>query len=433
MTATLLAFLAFFLLSLVLRLPVGLSLGAVGIAGLWIMRGSSAAVFSGATEIFEATGYALSVVPMFVLMGNFVTRGGLSRQLYQAAYAFLGHRRGGLATSTIVACAGFGAVCGSAVATVATMAKVAVPEMRRFGYSDSLAAATVGAGGTLGILIPPSALMILYGLMTETSIGALFAAGMVPGIVAMGFYVAASNWTVWRDPSAGPHGERTPWSGRARALVNVWPVLLLFGLVIGGMYGGVFTATEAAGIGAAGGYLIAWGRKTLTWDELRTILVDSAVTTGMLFTILIGAMIFANFVAFTSMTNDLMALVKTLDVAPIWIVAAIVVIYLVLGTAMEEFSMILLTLPVFFPLVTGLGFDPVWFGILVVCVVEIGLISPPVGMNLFVLRAQLPEVPISAIWRGLVPFLVADVARLALLVALPVISLWLPRTLGLMR
>ncbi len=433
MTATLLAFLAFFLLSLVFRLPVGLSLGVVGFGGLWIVRGSSAAVFSGATEMIEATGYALSVVPMFVLMGNFVTRGGLSRQLYRAAYAFLGHRRGGLATSTLAACAGFGAVCGSAIATVATMSKVAVPEMRRFGYSDSLAAATVGAGGTLGILIPPSSLMILYGLMTETSIGALFAAGIVPGVVAMGFYMAASGWTVWRDPSAGPPGERTSWSGRARALVQVWPVLLLFGLVIGGMYGGVFTATEAAGIGATGGFVIAWMRKTLDWRELRTILVDSALTTGMLFTILIGAMIFANFVAFTTMTNDLTALVRALDLSPMMVVVAIVVIYLLLGTAMEEFSMILLTLPIFFPLVTSLGFDPVWFGILVVCVVEIGLISPPVGINLFVLRAQLPEVPTGAIWRGLTPFLVADVARLALLVALPVISLWLPRTLGLIR
>jgi tripartite ATP-independent transporter DctM subunit len=215
--------------------------------------------------------------------------------------------------------------------------------------------------------------------------------------------------------------------------VQVWPVLLLFGLVIGGMYGGVFTATEAAGIGATGGFVIAWMRKTLDWRELRTILVDSALTTGMLFTILIGAMIFANFVAFTTMTNDLTALVRALDLSPMMVVVAIVVIYLLLGTAMEEFSMILLTLPIFFPLVTSLGFDPVWFGILVVCVVEIGLISPPVGINLFVLRAQLPEVPTGAIWRGLTPFLVADVARLALLVALPVISLWLPRTLGLIR
>ncbi len=433
MTATLLALLVFFVLAMGLRVPVGLSLGIVGFGGLWITRGSTAAVFSGATEIFEAAGYALSVVPMFVLMGNFVTQGGLSRHLYNAAYAFLGHRRGGLAASTIAACAGFGSVCGSAVATVATMAKVAVPEMRRLGYSDSLAAASVGAGGSLGILIPPSALLILYGLMTETSIGALFAAALVPGVVATLFYIGASQWTVWRDPSAGPAGARTPWPHRVQAVLEVWPVLVLFVVVIGGMYGGVFTATEAAGVGAAGGFLVAWSRKTLTWRALHAILIDTAVTTGMMFVILIGAMVFANFVAFTSMTNDLMETVKRLDVPPIWIIVAIVSIYVVLGTIMEEFSMILLTLPIFFPLVTGLGFDPVWFGILVVCVVEIGMISPPVGMNLFVLRAQLPDVSISAIWRGLTPFLVADVARLAVLVALPVVTLWLPRALGLIR
>jgi C4-dicarboxylate transporter, DctM subunit len=398
----------FFLMSL--RVPIAISMAAVGLVGLGLMRSWPAAMSSTATEILDIAKYTLSVVPLFILMGNFVTRAGMSRELYQAAYAFIGHRRGGLAMSTVLACAGFGAICGSSIATSATMAKVAMPEMRRFKYQDSFAAGSIAAGGTLGILIPPSVIMVIYGIMTEQSIGALFAAGIIPGIVATLFYILAASIVTARNPKLGPPGERTSWPGRLEALKKIWGVLVLFGLVMGGMYGGFFTPTEAA---------------------VRSVLIDSARTTAMLFTILIGASIFANFMNFTTLPADLQAFVTQFQIHPMAVIVAICVVYVILGTAMEELSMILLTVPIFFPLVVHLGFDPIWFGILIVCVVEIGMISPPVGMNVFVLRSVLPDVPTSAIWRGVMPFLVADLFRLALLIAVPSITLFLPKLLKL--
>ena len=414
-----------------LRVPIAFSMAAVGLAGIGLMRSWPAAFSSTATEILDIAKYTLSVVPLFVLMGNFVSRAGLSRELYQAAYTFVGHRRGGLALSTILACAGFGAICGSSIATTATMARVAMPEMRRFQYRDSFAAGAIAAGGTLGILIPPSVIMVIYGIMTEQSIGALFAAGVVPGIVATAFYMTASTIVTARNPELGPPGERADWPTRLAALKDIWGVVLLFMLVLGGMYGGWFTATEAAGIGATGGFLFAVLRGRLDLPKLRMVLVDSARTTAMLFTILIGATIFANFVNFTTLPEDLRDFVAQFQVHPMAVIVAICVIYVLLGTAMEELSMILLTVPIFFPLIVGLGLDPIWFGILIVCIVEIGMISPPVGMNVFVLRSVLPDVPTGAIWRGVMPFLIADIFRLAVLIAFPIITLWLPRKLGL--
>jgi C4-dicarboxylate transporter, DctM subunit len=425
-----LGFLAMFAL-MALRVPIAFSMGIVGFVGIGLMRSWPAALSSSSTEMLDIAKYTLSVVPLFVLMGNFVTRAGMSRELYQAAYAFIGHRRGGLAMSTILACAGFGAICGSAIATTATMARVAMPEMRRFHYRDSFAAGAIAAGGTLGILIPPSVIMVIYGIMTETSIGALFAAGIVPGIIATALYIGTISYVTARQPALGPPGERTSWSGRGRALAQIWTVLVLFMVVLGGMYGGWFTPTEAAGVGATGGFLFALLRGRLPLPVLGAVLTESARTTAMLFTIIIGASIFANFVNFTTLPDDLKVFVMRLDMAPIMVVMAICAIYVVLGSAMEELSMILLTVPIFFPLVTALGFDPVWFGILIVCVVEIGMISPPVGMNVFVLSSVIPEVPTGAIWRGVMPFFVADVGRMALLIAFPALSLWLPRALGL--
>jgi C4-dicarboxylate transporter DctM subunit len=414
-----------------LRVPIAFAMAAVGMAGIGLMRSWPAAYSSSATEILDIAKYTLSVVPLFVLMGNFVTRAGMSRELYQAAYTFVGHWRGGLAMSTILACAGFGAICGSSIATTATMARVAMPEMRRFNYRESFAAGAIAAGGTLGILIPPSVIMILYGIMTEQSIGALFAAGIIPGIVATVFYLTAAGIVTARNSALGPPGERIGWHGRLAALKGIRGVLVLFAVVLGGMYGGWFTPTEAAGIGATGGFLFALLRGRLDSSTLRHVLADSARTSAMLFAILIGATIFANFVNFTTLPRDLESFVSEFGIHPLAVIAAICLVYVVLGTAMESLSMILLTVPIFFPLVTGLGFDPIWFGILVVCIVEIGMISPPVGMNIFVLRSVLPDVPTGAIWRGVLPFLAADVFRLAVLIAFPAITLWLPRTLGL--
>ena len=430
MIEALLGFAGMFAL-MILRVPIALSMGFVGFVGLAMIRSWPAALAATTTEILDVAKYTLSVVPLFVLMGNFVTRAGMSRELYHAAYTFIGHRRGGLAMSTVAACAGFGAICGSSIATTATMARVAMPEMRRFGYRDSFAAGAIAAGGTLGILIPPSVIMVLYAIMTEQSIGALFAAGVLPGLLATGFYIAAAAFVTRRHPELGPPGERSSWAERLLALRNIWGVLVLFGIVMGGMYGGWFTPTEAAGIGAMGGFLFAVARGQMSWSVLIDILVQSARTTAMLFTILIGASIFASFANFTTMPQDLKDFVEQFQIHPIAVIVAICFVYVILGTAMEELSMILLTVPIFFPLVTHLGFDPVWFGILIVCVAEIGMISPPVGMNVFVLRSVLPDVPTAQIWRGVMPFLYADILRLSVLIAFPMITLWLPRFLGL--
>ncbi len=430
MTEAALGFAAMFALA-ILRVPIAFSMAIVGFVGIGLMRSWPAAYSSTATEILDIAKYTLSVLPLFVLMGNFVTRAGMSKELYRAAYTFIGHRRGGLAMSTILACAGFGAICGSSIATTATMAKVAMPEMRRFNYHESFAAGAIAAGGTLGILIPPSVIMVIYGIMTETSIGALFAAGILPGVLATALYVTAAAITSARDPAQGPPGERSDWPARFRALGEIWSVAVLFAIVLGGLYGGWFTPTEAAGVGAAGGFFIALARRRLSLGALHEVLVDSARTTAMLFTIVIGASLFANFINFTTLPADLDGFVRQFAVHPMLVIVAICFVYIVLGTAMESLSMILLTVPIFFPLAQSLGFDPVWFGILVVCVVEIGMITPPVGMNIFVLRSVVPDVATQAVWRGVMPFVVADTVRLAILIAFPVITLWLPKALGL--
>lgn len=328
--------------------------------------------------------------------------------------------------ATVWASAGFGGICGSSIATAATMAKVAYPSMKRFGYHDQLAAGTVAGAGTLGIMIPPSTIMIIYGVFTETNIGKLFAAGVLPGILGAVLLCLAIGFTTWRHPDWGPPGRRSSWRERWAALRDVWAVAVLFLFVMGGIYGGLFTATEGAGMGAMGALVFALARRALTWRTLYDALLESARTTSMLFLILIGALMFAEFVNITTMPADLKALVSRLGLSPVVVVSLICAIYVVLGTAMEELSMVLLTMPVFFPVVVDLGFDPVWFGIIIVCVVEIGLISPPVGMNMFVLKTLLPEVSTGTVFRGVMPFMWADVVRLAILVAFPIISLWLP-------
>src|ERR1043165_1507285 len=454
-----------------LRLPIALSMGLVGIVGYAYMRDWNWAVaFATAqTKIYEpGRNYALTVVPLFILMGNFVTRAGMSQELFRTAYAFIGHLRGGLAMATICGCAGFGAICGSSIATAATFAKVAYPSMKKFGYSDALATGAIASGGRLGILIPPSTIMVIYGIMTGTSIAKLFAAGILPGILATVLLCLAVQYITWRDPQAGPRGERMSWKERFATLQGVgwfaavgvavigatylkWlpsddaavlgaiavfvlslvykgvtSVIALFALVMGGIYGGVFTAVEGAGVGAFGAMVFALARRSLTWQALYAALVESARTTAMLFMILIGALMFAEFVNITSMPDDLKNFVTRFQVSPITVVAVIMLIYVILGTAMEELSMILLTVPVFFPLIVHLGVDPISFGVLIVVVVEIGLISPPVGMNLFVLNTLLPQVQTRTIFRGVMPFVAVDCLRLAILVAFPIISTFLP-------
>ena len=409
-----------------LRLPIAFSMAIVGFLGYTYMVNATAALSMVGSVAFETgMSYTLSIVPLFILMGNLVTKAGLSSELYRVSYAFLGHRRGGLAMATILACGGFGAVCGSSLATAATMSKVAMPSMRKYGYSDALAAGSIAAGGTLGILIPPSVVMVIYGILTETNIGKLFIAGILPGLVAIACYLAAVAVTVRMDAKAGPRGERVTWHERLVAIGDVWGVLILFLIVIGGIYGGIFTPTEAAGIGAGGGLAFLLLRKGWNWRELRTILIESAITTGMIFTILIGALIFANFINMTGMPQELTQYAEQFRETPLLVIIAILVIYVALGCVLESMSMILLTVPMFYPLVAHLGYDLIWFGIIVVVVTEISMITPPVGLNVFVLRSVLPDVPTQTVFRGVMPFIVADIVRLGILVAFPAITLYL--------
>jgi tripartite ATP-independent transporter DctM subunit len=430
MTEALIGFAAVFVLALV-RVPLAFAMGLVGFVGLGWLRGWAPTMANAAQVVYD-TGFAytLSVVPLFILMGNFVARAGLAQELFRAAYAFIGHVRGGLAHATVIACAGFGAICGSSIATAATMAKVAYPPMKRLGYADYLATGVIAAGGTLGIMIPPSTILIIYGIVTETNIGKLFAAGVLPGLLCAGLLMAGVAWITWRDPAAGPAGERTPWSGRLVALRDIWGVLLLVLVVLGGIYGGVFTATEGAGIGASGAFFFALARRALSLPVLAQVLVESARTTAMLFTILIAATLFSSFVNFTTMPGDLKAWILHRGLSPLAVVGAMMLIYVLLGTIMEELSMVLLTIPVFFPIVTGLGFDPVWFGVLIVLVVQIGLISPPVGMNLFVLNSLLRDVRLGQIFRGVWLFVAALCLALVVVLEVQPLALWLP---GLMK
>ncbi len=426
MTESLLA-LAAMLLLVFARVPVAFAMALVGFVGLGLLRNWNSAYAMAGSVIYESGfQYLLSVLPLFILMGNFVTQSRMSRELYAAAHALLGHRRGGLAMSTVLACGGFGAICGSSLATAATMAKVSYPEMRRLGYSEELATGSIAAGGTLGILVPPSIIMVVYCLLTEQSIGKMFAAGVLPGIVAVCCYLLAVNWVVRRNPAAGPKGPRSTWPQIRSALARVWAVLALIAMLMGGIYGGVFTPAEAAGIGAFLGFVFALCRGALTWAGFVDVVVESAKTTGMIFMVMIGALMLANFINFTSLPQDLLETVERFQLSPLVVILIICLIYIVLGCVLESMSMILLTVPVFYPLVQALGFDLIWFGIIVVTVTEISFITPPFGMNVFVLRGVLPNVSTPTIFRGVMPFVISDFLRLAILVLFPAISLYLP-------
>lgn len=416
---------------MMLGLPIAFAMLAVGFGGLWLTVGERAAFGIVGQIPFTATmSYELSVVPMFLLMGALVTRAGMSEDLYRLCHGFLGHRRGGLAMATVAACGGFAAVSGSSIATAATMAKVAMPEMRRYRYADGLAAASIAAGGTLGILIPPSVIMVLYGIATGTDIGQLFIAGIVPGMVAILFYMLAVAWVVRRNPDAGPAAEPVPMRERFARLLGIGPVLALFVLIIGGIYFGIFTPTEAAGIGAAGALVFALWRRSLTPGAFASSLLETVRTTASLFVVLIGALVFSNFMNLLGLPRALSDLVSDAGLSPMLVILAIFVIYLVLGCFMESLSMILLTVPVLFPVVSELGFDPVWFGIFVVMVTELSLITPPLGLNLFVIQGVIRDVRLSTIYRGIIPFVVADISRVLLIIAAPGLVLFLPRLMG---
>jgi tripartite ATP-independent transporter DctM subunit len=413
---------------LLLGVPIGFGLALVGFLGFALLQGMDPALaMMGQIAFSTVLNEELSVIPLFVLMGALISLARISDDLYAAAHAFLGHLKGGLAMATVLACAGFSSLSGSSFATAATMTKVALPPMKRYGYDDSLATASIVAGATLDIMIPPSVPLILYGIMTRTDISALFIAGLLPGLLGTLLYLGAIHYTTWRNPAAGPRGERTGGRERVRALARIWTVLVLFAFIIGGLYFGLFTPTEAAGVGALCALAGALARRTLTRASLIAVLVESAKTACMILFLLIGALAFSNFLDIAGLPRQLAEWLGAGTLAPLAVIGLILLAYLILGCILDSMSMMFLTVPLFFPIVTGLGYDPVWFGIIVVTMIEISLITPPVGLNVFVLHAVRPDIPTPTIFRGVLPFVAADVVRVSLLVAFPAIALVLPR------
>jgi tripartite ATP-independent transporter DctM subunit len=409
-----------------LRVPLGIALMSVSLAGLAYITSTTTALTLFPMTVSEAVlSYDLAIVPMFILMGNIISRTGIAQDLFRAANAYLGSVRGGLSLATMVTCAGFGAVCGSSYATAATMAKVAYPSMRRYGYSDGLASATIAAGGTLGILIPPSIILVIYGIITQTNIGDLFVAGVLPGLLGLALYMVAVIWVAWRSPEQAPRGEPSSWRDRIASLRGIWPFLFLFALIIGGLYADLFTATEAAGIGAGMAVLVGFVHGRLTLQLLRKVILETAYTSISLYVVLFGAMMLSKLLTMSGLSVGILGLVEGMGLTGYWLILAIVLIFLVLGCVLDSMAIILIFVPLFAPVVAAQGFDLIWFGIIVVVVTEIALITPPVGMNVFVLKAVLPHVPVLRIFRGLVPFIAVDLVRLGLLVAFPAISLWL--------
>ena len=412
---------------MLLRVPVGMAMGLVGVTGFgYIVGGGPALKIVGHTSMRTVTDWNFAVVPLFLLMGSFATTSGMSRELFRAANAFLGHLRGGLGIATIAACGGFAAICGSSVATAATFSRVAYPEMRRYGYPQSFATGVIAAGGTLGIMIPPSTVFAVYGLITEQDVGKLFIAGILPGLLAVTMYILTINIIGFVRPGFLPAGPRAAWPERLDGLRNVWATLLLFIFVIGGIYGGVFTATEAAGMGAGGAFLIGLLRGRLSPADIRRSLLETTRTTAAVFTVLIGAILFGYFLTVTQTPQKLTEFLTGLGLGRYGVLALIMVMYLVLGCLMDALAMIILTVPIIFPVIVALGFDPIWFGVIIVMTVELGLIHPPVGMNIFVIKSVIEDAKISTIFYGVLPFIITDILRLIILIVFPIIALYLP-------
>ena len=419
-------FVVLFVLML-LRVPVGMAMGLVGVSGYALIAGGGPALkLIGQTSMRTVTDYTFGVIPMFMLMGAFVSVSGVSRELFRAANALIGHLRGGLGMATVLACGGFAAICGSSVATAATFSTVAYPEMRRYGYPQSFSTGVIAAGGTLGAMLPPSTVLAVYAVITQQDIGKLFMAGVLPGLLAMGMYVLTIIAIVALAPKLLPAGEKKPWSERLAAMKDVWPSLVLFIFVIGGLYGGVFTPTEAGGVGAGGAFLLGVIRRKLDRAGIRQALLQATRTAAAVFTVLIGALLFGYFLTITQTPQKLTEFLTGLGIGRYGVLALIMVMYLLLGCLMDAMAMIILTVPIIFPVIMQLGFDPIWFGVIIVMTVELGLISPPVGMNVFVIKSVVQEVSFTTIFKGVIPFVLTDILRLLILIAFPAIALWLP-------
>jgi C4-dicarboxylate transporter DctM subunit len=421
-----LGFVVLFLLML-LRVPVGMAMGLVGVSGFgYLVGGVPALRMVGQTSMRTVADYTFAVIPMFLLMGAFVTASGMSRELFRAANTFAGHLRGGLGIATIAACGCFAAISGSSVATAATFSTVAYPEMRRFHYPQSFATGVIAAGGTLGAMFPPSTVLAVYGLITQQDIGKLFIAGIVPGLIAVSMYMITIALIARLRPGFLPQGPRASWKERMAALREVWAPLLLFLFVIGGLYGGLFTPTEAGGMGAGGAFVISVLRGRLPPAEILASLLQATRTAAAVFTVLIGALLFGYFLTVTQVPQKVTIFLTGLGLGRFGVLALIMVMYLVLGCLMDAMAMIILTIPIIFPVITTLGFDPIWFGVIIVMTVELGLIHPPVGMNVFVIKTVVPDVSFATIFAGVLPFIVTDILRLVILIAFPILALWLP-------
>jgi C4-dicarboxylate transporter, DctM subunit len=425
---------------LVLRVPIGIAMFLAGGGGyLYLTGGETGPLLNTLKNLAYArlSNYDLVVIPLFLLMGQFATHGGLSRSLFSFVSAFIGHRKGGIAMAAIGACAGFGAICGSSLATAATMGQVALPELKRYRYSGSLATGALAAGGTLGIMIPPSVPLVIYAILTQESIGKLFMAAVLPGVIAMLGYMLVVQIVVTMNPAAGPAGPRIAWPERIRSLLQVLPVLLVFVVVIVGIYGGWANPTEAASIGAASCGILAFMSGNMRWEQIEKTLLGTAMATAMIYLVLLGADMMNSALAVSQMPVELAEWVKTSGMSPILVMVMILVIYVLLGCVMDALAMILLTIPIFYPIVMGLdyfGLPPVdksiWFGILALMVVEIGLVHPPVGMNVYVINRLAGDVPLMETFKGVIPFLLSDLIRITLLLFFPIISLYLVNTFG---
>ena len=423
------------LLLIFLRVPIGLSMLALGLVGSWLVYGSAAPLLNQMKAMAYSTfsSHSLSIVPLFLLMGQFAALGGMSQALFKAAEAFLGHRKGGVGMAAIGACAGFGSICGSSLASAATMGQVALPELRRAGYSGALATGALAAGGTLGILIPPSIVLVIYAILAEQNIAKLFAAAFVPGILAALGYMLVIGIYVRVVPGSAGRVPPMPWPERLHALRAVWPVVVIFVTVIGGIYSGIFTPTEGAAVGAVSAGLLAWKNGGMAGKKVLRAFEATAGATGMVFMIVLGAAAYNTFLALSMLPQELASWVGSLGLSPYAVLWAILVFYLIFGCVMDSLSMILLTIPIFFPMVSGLDFGlppeetAIWFGILVLIVVEVGLITPPVGMNLFVIQSLAPGISIRETYYGVWPFVASDLLRVAVLVAFPAISLFVLR------
>lgn len=412
---------------LAVRMPVGIAMLLVGFIGFGFATGWAPALALLASEPFViSSNYELIVVPLFVLMGNLATVSGMSRDLYAAAYAWVGHWRGGLASATIAACSGFAALSGSSVASALTMGQVALPEMRRYKYDPRLATGCIAAGGTLGILIPPSTGFIIYAILTEESIGRLFLAGVFPGLLLTALFILAIYVQTRIKPELGPAGPATLMRDKFKATLQAGFMIGIVIITIGGIYAGLFTPTEAAGVGAFLAFLLTIFRRKCTLDALSSILLQTVRTTALVFLILIGAFVFSPFLALTHISDNLIAFLTTLAVSPYAVLFFILLIYIILGMFLEGFAMLVLTIPIVHPLITALGFDPIWFGVLIVIVLEMGLISPPVGVNVYVVKGVAEDVPMSHIFVGILPFWIAMAVGLLILVLFPGIALYLP-------